>query len=56
VVDPTDDVREQKHRLQFKWNQYRTSHKEHKLYWAVLTTYRWEFGVAIFWNMVIATL
>ena len=55
-VDTLDDVREKKKRLEAKWNEYLMSHKEHKLYWAVISAYKWEFAVSIFWNLVIATL
>ena len=55
-VSPKDDVREQKARLEENWNFYqRTSYKDHKLYWAVISTYKWEFFAAIFWNLIIAT-
>lgn len=52
---PADDVRAQRIRMQEKWVSYLTSNKEHKLYWAVVSTYKWEFLVAIFWNIIIAT-
>ena len=55
-VDPEDDVREQKSRLEEKWAYYKTrADKQNKLYWAVIKAYGWEFGVAIFWNLIIAT-
>ena len=56
TVRPEDDVRQQKLNLQERWYFYRESDKEHKLYWAVLSAYKWEFTVAIFWNNVIAAL
>ena len=55
-VRQEDDVREQKARLTECWRAYQTSHKENKLYWAVIKAYSWEFTVAIFWNIVTATL
>ena len=55
-VRPEDDVREQKSRLEEKWAYYKTrADKQNKLYWAVIKAYGWEFGVAIFWNLIIAT-
>ena len=51
-----DEVRMQKRRLEEKWAAYKGSEKANKLYWAVLSAYKWEFTVAIFWNIVIASL
>ena len=56
TIRPEDDVRGQKLHLQEKWYFYRESDKEHKLYWAVLSAYKWEFTVAIFWNNLVAAL
>lgn len=56
VVREEDDVRVQKTHLEQKWNEYKDSSKDNKLYWAVLSAYKWEFTVAIFWNIIIASL
>ena len=56
-VRAEDDVVVQKTRLEQKWNIYKVSNKkDNKLYWAVISAYKWEFTVAIFWNIIIAAL
>lgn len=57
VLRADQDVRAQKVRLQERWEHYKTrDDTTQRLYWATLSTYKWEFAVAIFWNLVIATL
>ena len=56
-MPPEDDVREQVVRLADKWMVYRQRDTTaNKLYWSVLSAYKWEFTVAIFWNIIIASL
>ena len=56
-VKPEDDVKIQTILLDQQWIKYKSlEDKENSLYRAVRRAYSWEFTVAIFWNIIVATL
>ena len=56
MIRSKHDVRVQEARLLTSWNRYKHSKSKNSLFKAVLRTYRWEYTVAILWNVLVCAL
>ena len=56
TIRESHDVRVQQGRLVTAWNGYKRSGSKHSLFKAVLRAYRWEYTVAVLWNLLVCAL